>query len=398
MRSLKLIIANFASQALNIGIGFGVVFICTRLLSVEDNGELRFIMTLLPLFMALSLPGYDSLILRGTSAGRPPVLRDVLRVRMLSAASGSIFILFGAWIFSDRITDTLMYFIIAAAVFLPFFETATGYRNYLLSTRLRKRGLELILINRCVAFILISVLFAGIYFSEVDRRLLFPAYLIGMSVPTLAICWGIARRQAKHPKQRSITPQFKPAAVTTVAGLIYTLGFSLDKLLVRDISAAELAKYAILIMIPLELARLLDTTVPLFYKKWFLQGAIRTRRFVINAVGSCAGIYAGFVGGFYFFSDKIFGNAYNYTLTSVALAGLVGVGLAFEYVYKHKIFADAGASAVFLYSVSNLIACILLFPLALAYFKVDGLLFAISIKQLFLPLMMPILVKRSMGR
>ncbi len=381
---LTLLLGNGVAQI--IGTLFALVFtlLATRTLSVSDYGELRYVLTLLPLIMVLSLPGYDSLILRQASAKRPIPLHHIFSFRCLASLTGSLLILGAVHLAGSAISDTLRYFLIVAACFLPLFETASGYRNFLLGRGLAKQGTRLLLRARVVSFSLFLILSLLIYLNRADPLLIFPAWLMATVTGGLSshIALVLCRRNGRLVWRRqhgSLTPT--AALSVTLAGLAYTAAYSLDKLWIRhELGPESLALYSLLIMIPQEIAKIGDTSVHLYYRRLFFSPIPHARWLPYALLGLMIVLMLGFVIGFSWLSPYVFGTAYSYSWPQVALAALLMPGLWLESFASHTVLARRGPSGLLQYNLLSLALTIVAVWLGMQN-GINGLLLALFFKQ-----------------
>lgn len=385
-RNIRLVIKNTVGHSLAIVISLVFSIAGARWLSAADFGELRYIITLLPLFVSFSLPSYDLVILRNTCESRHVSLRKIFSVRFMCALLGTIIILGAAYVFRHKTSETLSFFLIVSAILLPLYETGTGFRNYLIGTRLQKLGLDLTIFSRIASLIGLAVLFFLIYYFKLNRLYVFPAYLFAMIVPTLLTFFVVVKSQEKRTLKETINADIKSAISATLAGVVYLLVFSLDKIIVRhDLGAEQLAGYAILIMAPQELSKLFDATVPLFYRKLFFG----KQKFEMNRLLKlfllfpfAALIYSAI---FYEMSDVVFGDQYKFTFTSVAISSVMIASLSFEYLNNHRIFVAYGPRALFFYSIFNLFLSVPILLVGLSAGGIDGLMMGLILKQIAAP-------------
>jgi len=397
MRNVKLIAKNTVSQVLSITIGLFFSIAGAHLLSIAEFGELRYAMTLLPIFMTFSLPGYDSIILRNAHLRKHVPLLEIFYVKAGCALLGTVVILGAVFVLRDHINNTLMFFLVCIALLLPLFDTGTGYRNYLLGNRLRHAGIHLVVVTRMISFALMVASFFLIYTYDLKRIYILPAYLLALIVPTLTIFFLVAHRQ-KSWKMQKISQLDIPAAVAaTFAGMIYMLAFSLDKLLVRqELSATQLASYAILVMGPQELSKLVDATVPLFYRQLFFSKQKIVLREKLKTLLLLPCLILIYVALFYTFSGFVFGAAYHYSLGSVALSGLMIASLSFEFFNIHHILATFGSRLYFIYSLSNLLTSAVILTAALSAGGINGLMMGLIFKQIAIPIIFSYIHRRKM--
>ncbi|MDE3059507.1 MAG: hypothetical protein KGJ06_00665 [Pseudomonadota bacterium] len=386
MKHLRLIVRNTVAHGLNIAVGLAFAIAGARLLPVGEYGDLRYAMTLLPLFMAFSLPGYDSIILRSASLRRRVPLLEIFYVRAGGALLGTMLMIGGVILFRESINPVLRFFLLSIAVLLPFFETGTGYRNYLIGVHLREAGLTRVILARLMSLLMIGVFFLLIYACDLPRRYLLPAYLLAMILPTLIMFFAIALRQHKMPR-RLAQLQMPGALAATLAGLVYTLAFSLDKLMVRQqLGAAELALYGILVMTPQELSKLFDATVPLFYRTLFYSRQAFDLRRTYKAWLALLPLSAAYVICFHALSAFVFGAAYHYAWWPVIVSGILIASQSFEYLNTHRIFAISGSQALFRYSLFSLTMAMPLLAVGLFLGGMEGLMLGLIVKQVLAPL------------
>jgi hypothetical protein len=379
-RSLAL---NLLSQGVSAVLAFGFAFAAARLLSVGDNGELRYAMTILPLLMTCTLPGFDSLILRQSASGRPFALRQVLLIRVAGGIIGAGGVILVTFTISNGWSPTLLFFMLCTALALPFFETGTGFRNFLMATYQSKTGIKAFLQARAWTLGLFGLGLGLLGLLNAPWIWIYPLYLIAMSFPMLLISVRIALRQRAGPRVQEPWRSLGSAAMVTGASLVYTYTFSLDKLIVHAGGAAVLARYGILLMIPLELARLLDATLPLFYKRWFMRtggSAVSWQQWIVPGSAVCA-LFLIYVSAFHAGSQLVFGPDYQYSWAEVLMGGMVGVGQGFDYVGKQSLFARWAVRGLSLHAAFSCGFALLLFSWAFSHGGTIALMFAILGKQ-----------------
>lgn len=391
---LSLIGKNILSQGLGTVTSLGFTILAARFLSVHDYGELRYVMTLLPLLAALSLPGYDSIILRQSNLREYIPLLSILIVRIAGGLAGTAVVLAVLLTIPDKISETLRFFLISTALLLPLFEVATGYRNYLIGRGLRQRSLNLVLQARLLGLGLLLLLCVAIFLTQASWLYLYPAYLLSSIIAGFYAFGAVMLRRLRRPSRGAL--HLRAALLITLSGLAYTAGYALDRLGVRHSFGAEgLALYALLTMIPLEVARLIDTITPLYYRTLFFTGARLTQRQLALAAALLAILVTGFTVCFYFLSAFIFGPVYRYDLLPVFLAGLMIATLSVEYFCIHRIFALHGSRYSFAYSLASLAAGALAVAVGLALGRVETLLTALLLKQLLVPLTFISLLRKA---
>ena len=370
---------------------FGFIILSSHLLSAAEFGELRFMMTMLPLLMAFSLPGFDAVILRDSNLGLKIPLFKIFRLRFLCALIGSALLIVLIVFSIDDLSNSLLFFFFVTVLLLPLFETATGYKNFLIGRGLVKQSVNLHFLNRIANIVLFFVFAAGLLFTGVSPFWLYPAFLVSVALPTVIISLQVLLQHDGYRivfRKQSGKVNLQGAVLASTAGLVFTLVYSFDKLWLRGLGGAEiLAAYAVLVMIPQELAKLFDMTVPLFYKKLFFQGQ-STAAAKLNPsllFGAVAVLFVlVYTPFFYLFSPWIFGVFYQFEVSEVFVSGLLFGGQALEFYFGHKIFAGYGARAQLVCSFVNLFFGGMAVVVGFMVGDVYGLIIALFIKQLLL--------------
>jgi hypothetical protein len=395
---IGLIASNSFAQAVGTASALLFTVLGTRLLSVADYGELRFVMIVLPLAMALSLPGYDSVILRATGLrARVPLVR-ILVTRMLAGCLGSLLIVGALIVFADQIGDSLRFLLVTTAMLLPMFETATGYRNYLLGRGLRNSGNRLLLQARLGGLALFLAIAATVQPLGIAALWIYPAWMVTTILFTLLSALRVLLRRNRsgfHWRRFGGRLSLSEAVVVTLAGVVYTFTFTLDKMGVRTIMGPEqLALYSLLIMVPQELAKLVDSNIALFYRDLFFSLYRPQGKTVARYLGFALLGLVAYVLTFHCLSALIFGPAYHYSIGLVALSSLLFVGQSTEYFIIHRMLAMSCARVMFGYSLCNLFATSLVVWVGLTLGGVVGLILGLVVKQITLPVAFGIVVRK----
>lgn len=396
-----LIAGNSLAQAVGTASALIFTILGTRLLSVVDYGELRFVMILLPLAMALSLPGFDSVILRATGLRAMVPLARILVTRMLAGCLGSLLIAGALIVFADQIGEALRFLLVATAVLLPLFETATGYRNYLLGKGLRNSGNRLLLQARFGSLALFLAIAAMIQPLGIAALWIYPAWMASTILFTLLSALRVLLKRSRsgfHWRRFGGRLPLSEAVAATLAGVVYTFAFSLDKLGVRTtLGPEQLALYSLLIMVPQELAKMVDSNISLFYRDLFFSRDRPQEKTMARYIGFALLGMAAYVLAFHWLSALIFGPAYHYSIGLVALSSLLFAGQSMEYFIIHRTLAMSGARAMFGYSLCNLFATSLVVWSGLTLGGVVGLILGLVAKQITLPVAFGIIVRKPVN-
>jgi O-antigen/teichoic acid export membrane protein len=396
-----LIAGNSLAQAVGTASALIFTILGTRLLSVVDYGELRFVMILLPLAMALSLPGFDSVILRATGLRAMVPLARILVTRMLAGCLGSLLIAGALIVFADQIGEALRFLLVATAVLLPLFETATGYRNYLLGKGLRNSGNRLLLQARFGSLALFLAIAAMIQPLGIAALWIYPAWMASTILFTLLSALRVLLKRSRsgfHWRRFGGRLPLSEAVAATLAGVVYTFAFSLDKLGVRTtLGPEQLALYSLLIMVPQELAKMVDSNISLFYRDLFFSRDRPQEKTMARYIGFALLGMAAYVLAFHWLSALIFGPAYHYSIGLVALSSLLFAGQSMEYFIIHRTLAMSGARTMFGYSLCNLFATSLVVWSGLTLGGVVGLILGLVAKQITLPVAFGIIVRKPVN-
>ncbi|MCG9661337.1 hypothetical protein, partial [Vibrio mediterranei] len=174
MKAFNLVLKTSANQVLAAVHALVFSIVTTRELSPDLFGDLRFVLSLLPVLMVASLPTYDNILLRNSSKFIFTPLYKVTLLRVTGGVLASISILLYLFIFD--VGDNLWFFLIITSVLLPFFETFTGYRNFLIGSRLKKQSINSYMIVKITSIGLFLLFYALTVYYELDKRLLLLFY------------------------------------------------------------------------------------------------------------------------------------------------------------------------------------------------------------------------------
>jgi hypothetical protein len=385
-KNLGFIFRNTIGQVIGTVSALIFTVLAARLLTISDYGELRYVLALLPLAMTITLPGFDSIILRFSGLGvRVPLVR-ILIVRILAGCIGSVIILFALIVYSGHISNTLFFLLIVTLLALPFFETATGYRNYLLGQGLTRLGNSLLLQARLGALFLFILFVILINCLDINSLWIYPAWMASVIFSTLSSSLRVLLKLRKNNFQwRRFNGRMpvREAFASTLAGLIYTLAFSLDKLgIYSEFGPEQLAFYTLLIMVPQEMAKLVDSNINLFHRTlFFSKKQVIPSRIKSIAVISII-ILATYVVAFHQFSAIIFGALYQYPFSIIAFSTLLFFGQSLEYYVIHRTLAVGGANSILAYSLLNLCATLIAVCIGVMFDSLGGLIITMFIKQI----------------
>ena len=390
-----LIVKNIFAQGLGIIIALGFMTISARMMTIKEYGELRYIMTLLPLLMVITIPGFDSIILRISSMKKPVPLWNIFLARVAFGCIGSIAVVIWVNFSSNNTSEELLFFLWATAFALPLFETATGHKNYLFGCGLKHQAIKLIVNTRIYTLIVLSIFAVCIYFYGYPAIYLYPSWLIAVIAPTIyAFCKvTFVKRNTSFYTNRVVRgdKHFTEAVSASLASLIYTSIFSFDKIYVRSSLGPEmLAYYSMLVIIPQEISKLLDSTLPIYYRKIFFSDIDvisygKNKTFFILVILFLVMMLYSLL--FFIGAPWVFGSEYSYPLKLVFLSSVLIPSLLTESFFNNKIFADDGARLLVIYHVMNLIMTASFVIAGISLFELKGLMAFLVIKQFSFPFM-----------
>jgi len=387
MEIYKIILRLGGAQFLGAAIAFSFTFISVKILEPSVYGDMRYVMAILPLFMIGTLPTYDSIILRNTSKKIKTSLYPTSLVRFVGGGVVSLTILISLPYL--ELSSDVLFFLIVVAIFLPFFDTSTGFKNYLIGARLKKQAIYLYARNRLISLLLLCLFSSLIIFINLDERLILPSYLLAIIIPSFVVFFIVAKKQNKIFIRKKLKTKLylKSAFLTTVGGGLGTLSFSLDKLLIhQSLGAEKLALYAILTMVPLELANLVDSIFPIFYRKLILSdNKIKNENkiisiFIILLLLSFYSVISLFLYPF------VFDSFYTFDIILLFVSSLLIISGSYEYYFIHKIYARGQNNLFIIYSAISVVFSYVFINLSLEMNSLVYVLLAVFIRQIVQPL------------
>lgn len=381
---LKLVANNSISQGISAILAMIFAIFAARYLSLMEYGELRYVMTLLPLLMAITLPGFDSIILRNTILKKKVNLWSIFIIRSIFGICGGLIIILYLYIYQDSFSHSLFFYLTVTAFFLPLFETATGYKNFLIGNGLKDQSINRVLLTRITSLILFCVGIYIIYINNINGVWVFVSYLISVTVPTL-ITFFLFIFRVKLPKYNNNYAIITQAIVITFSSFIFTFSYSIDKLFINLKFGAEvLAQYAILVMIPQEIAKLIDATIPLFIKKSLYGGYFEKIKKIKNLYLYGFTFFLSYIILFYLFSPIIFGEKYKYNLITIIISSFLIISQSIEYFNMHNIFMRLGPRDHLLFSIINVCVSFMIIYLVVQLTGYVGIIVVLIFKQLLL--------------
>lgn len=357
--------------------------ICTRLLSTNEFGEIRYAMILLPIFMSFGLPGADGVILKYAYLKESVFLFPIYFIRMVGAGIGSILLCLWIEFFAgDQFGWTSALW--AVVLLLPFYDIATGYKNFLIGRGLKKVALNLNFLVKVCSLLSVIALIFFVYFGVFPRGFLFPGYLICLIIPTTFIFFLVARSQRYSFYQNFSFRKFlSQSSLASLAGLISVFSVSLDKIyLGHYFGSSELAIYSILLMFPQEFSRLTDTFVPLYYDRFFYnKKKINLYLWASRLMPVIFFLFLVYGVTFYFLSPIVFGESYYYSLGDIILSLVFLCTCVGEYFSFHRVFAKYSLVWYLLFLIFGMMILYLFLIFLTPIYGSMGVLVAVILKQ-----------------
>ena len=374
-------------QGLTVAHGLLFTFLATRFLDPETFGSLRYVMVLLPFFMLATLPSYDNLILRESSSGALLNLRQIWWTR-------GIFGLFTAITFGlivlcirGRFAADILQGLVLIIFLLPFYETTTGYKNYLIGVGLQKQILNIQVRNKLISIAILGVGILLVNFLEPTLFSFLLVFMLATTIPNfcshaiLVFC-----RPSSALKTRKIFA--REAILTSFASGVWIASYSLDKIIVaEELGAEALAYYSILMLIPLMTAQLIDGLIPFYYKKFFFGEA----QFVnLQVVMVTSVLFLLVIGGYGFLAytlySYLFGDFYTYTLTLALFSGVVMATGSIEFFFIHYLYKGKKSRQILAYNLMSLVIVYIALVFVVPSLNYVTVISVMGLKQLALPL------------
>jgi hypothetical protein len=354
-------------------------------MSPIQHGELRYLLTLLPILAFFTLPGIDTLILINCSKNKNVDLFSAFRMKFLFGCVGGLFILTLALLnIGDNIGINLKLGLLLTAMLLPFHDTALIYKNYLIGLGLESVAVNNYIYNQIFSIILFVIAIFIVTFSKINNIYIFPLWLLSNSIPSLIFFYKIQNRQSKINK---FNIKFSDALVISFTGIIGTLIYVLDKIFLQNALGPEfLAYYSCLVIVPQEFAKLINTFIIYFYRKIVKNTFISIKNLPLKFYFYSALGLALYIFIFKYTSQNIFGSFYQYDLSTVFLSSLNLFGLSLEFYFFNHVLIKYGKNSQLLFFLFNLLITFGLLYMAVKIGNINTILFFLLVKQLVCPL------------
>lgn len=392
---LKTISKTFIAQAITAAFGLIFTVITARMLSPENFGDLRYLMIILPIIMVSTLPTFDNIILREAASGKKVNLLNILRVRQIFGCFGAIFFMFIGIIFLPNFNRELMVGFFASLILLPFYETMTGYKNYLIGVGLKNQALNILIRNKIISIVL--VLISIFWYSQIGVTAygLFIIFMISNTLPNIITFFGLRlKSRGSYLGATTKTKYIKEAIITSSASWVWLISYSFDKFYIeKKLGSESLAFYSILLLIPIILTQLIDALIPFYYRNIFYSKkpiiSFKSSMYVFIALIFILIPYVIFS---YIFYPIIFGSFYTYSLISLIISGMIIISGSLEFLFFHYLYKEKKDYQLFLYNMISLASLYIAFT---SYTNIDLniILIIISAKQLLLPSLFYLTIK-----
>jgi O-antigen/teichoic acid export membrane protein len=370
--------------------GLLFTFLAARLLSPEMFGELRYVLVLLPFLMVSTLPTFDILVLREAASASKINLQDIVKKRGQFGFFGALFFAFILFFTKDNFTSEVFQSLCIVLLILPFYETTTSFRNFLVGKGLRDRALTIQLRNRILSIVLILLgVFIYMQLAPSVAGFLF-IFLVCTTFPNIITNFSLKLREESRESKYLKTSDslVKEAVFTSLASVIWIASYSFDKLIIeRQLGVESLAFYSILVMIPLMIAQLVDGLIMLYYKKIFLSKvSIFTIKNIVSVVFLFSIVICAYGYFVHIFYPSIFGDFYSYTLSLALLSGVLILTGSIELLLIQYLYKEKKPSLIMGYNCSSILVLFVTLTLMLKDLNLHSILLVLGIKQIFLPM------------
>ncbi|QUM79391.1 hypothetical protein HWV01_03255 [Moritella sp. 5] len=393
----KLFGINILTSICSVSISLGFTLFCSRFYSIEEFGDLRYVMTLIPLVVIASLPGFDSVVLKAGFDKSRIKLVDIVKVKFTSSAfiCAVIYCLIEYGYGGDK-----QYFIVLQYVLLliPLYELFSSYKNYLIGRGFSRQAASAYFTSKIASVLLFYILLLVVFLFDLEYIYVIPSFLISLIVPQTVIYFRILRLKIFLLDWKSVPSRtlLLSGASSTVAGAFTTLAFSIDKLMVFQFMGAQyLALYSILIMVPQEIAKLIDSFIPYIYKsleKYKIDKLDKRVVFIFLSICMFIPVY---IFTFSNLSGFVFGKEFVYGYVDISLSTILIMTQSVEFYFTQKIYLNRGAKLFIYHSLVNNVITFSLMYLLGGLFGISGYLSALVIKNVLLSLMTKLILDKK---
>jgi len=323
-------------RAINIVLPILLTTIIVNIYSQSEFGWYRTIFTYLPLLQLVTLPGIDSVVLREGYNGKNVAVFSIFWAKVFCGLVGSQIILAVIILFDSFEVNTGVLLLVMMS---PFLESAVFLKNrYYASGHsyfANVLTLRFILFRVCLivvfvgTFLLMKLPLQFIMLAVVFSNSLLPLYLLiskkVFSLPGRSASWSV------------ILMRIKQGFFYTLVGGMFTAVVSFDRIFVSFLKGPEFfAYYSILVMLPVEMARVIDIAIPSFYTYFLRFQFFKAKAIVIACAIFIVGV-AGYSMTVRYLYPIVFGHNYSYEMPDIYLSVVLCVGLICDLASVHFI-------------------------------------------------------------
>lgn len=221
-----------------------LTIVLTRALGQTSYGQYRFVLSIIPFAVLLSMPGMDLAVIQSISRGKTGSFRRGLLTRWKWSFLGVIFLLLSAgYLYFIRESNTWIYLVIAA-VFFPFSEGLSIFRSYYTGKKLfEKLGKAEVLLT--VSSITLQIIVGWLYPSVF---LVLLTYFFAHAVVNL---WHSKKAYFSTLSYEGDTSLYSFGKKLSLIGVLSTATAHLDSLIIAYLLGfQQLAIYSIALTIP----------------------------------------------------------------------------------------------------------------------------------------------------
>ena len=358
-----------------------VVVVLTNSIPASEFGLYRELMVILPFLMLATLPGMDTVVTRYSMTRKP---LDVMQVLVIKASS-SVFFLMLAYLginYSSMLDDEVY---LALLPFVPFLDVLFFLKNRWFGRGRSVLAQRFLLFWGIYKFVACSVALIGCVIFDLDIVLMIPVMFVGGFFYGLNLLIRKYSAVSRRWSLKDCLPVARSAAAYTLFGCFSLALLSFDRLFVSTrYSAEDFAKYSILILFPLEFARLFDGLIPNFFeqlKKFGRMSGSSVAKWGAGLVVVCFFVGVAYCLAFHTLSPFVFGPVYNYTLSEVVLSFIFLLGLSVEFTALQVLQVFARPVYLFIYCFTGIGAYLLIADIARVEFNSVYILGAIVLRQ-----------------
>lgn len=375
--NFKLSNSIIINRALSIFWQFAFTLILVNSLTPSTFGDYRYILIWLSVFILFNLPGLDSYV---TRKYWNKIKVDPLSILLCKILFSYLLVFLTILFFYDIVVRKSPY-VILLLFLLPFIDTSLFIKNIYYSLGRASISEKFLLRYNASKIISGVISLAFLLYLHINIYLFIFLYFFGICIYPLYV---LQKKYKFRLQSKSYYINiYSNGFILTLSSALSLFSLSFDKYFASHYFSSDLlAKYSILILLPFELARLIDSILPTLYKKFnfFFNFKFILALFLISAVFCLFFSYS-----FFYLSPIIFGDFYSYDLMSVILASILIPSLSFEYFTIHNIILRLRSIFLLFYHLLAGVLISLLFFIYNQTLTINLILFFVIVKSTVLP-------------